>query len=131
MGRPVAREGDRIVGMDVHIVQMPSPAGPVPTPLPSPFAGPLSRNLAGSVYAGDRKVAVLGSEADNTPAHIPSGGPFQRSPSNVGKVSSASSTVFAGGKGVARMGDSATCCNDPSDADTGSIIVSGGEVYAE
>lgn len=30
---------DMVVGVDIHVVMVPTPAGPVPTPLPHPFAG--------------------------------------------------------------------------------------------
>ncbi|MDD9940436.1 MAG: hypothetical protein OXU20_05170 [Myxococcales bacterium] len=30
---------DVVVGVDTHIVMVPTPAGPVPTPLPQPFVG--------------------------------------------------------------------------------------------
>lgn len=32
MGQPAAKMGDKVVGMDIHIVMIPSPGGPVPTP---------------------------------------------------------------------------------------------------
>ena len=130
MGKPVAKEGDKIVGVDTHIVMVSSPAGPVPTPSPSPFSGKLARSLAASVYVDGRQAAINGSEADNSPNHIPIGGSFQRAPSNVGKISSASGTVLAGGVGIARMGDPATCCNDLGLENTGSVVATGTTVFS-
>ena len=37
MGQPAAKQGDKVVATDIHIVNIPSPGGPVPTPLPHPF----------------------------------------------------------------------------------------------
>ena len=39
MGKPGARKLDQIISVtpgDVHIIMVPSPAGPVPTPIPHP-----------------------------------------------------------------------------------------------
>jgi len=38
-GKPAAKQGDLVVGIDTHIVMVPSPAGPVPTATPMPFSG--------------------------------------------------------------------------------------------
>ena len=37
MGQPAAKQGDQITGIDTHIIMIPSPGGPVPTPLPHPL----------------------------------------------------------------------------------------------
>ena len=39
---PAAKHFDRVLGLDTHVVLMPTPSGPVPTPLPHPFIGFLS-----------------------------------------------------------------------------------------
>ncbi|MFO0551132.1 MAG: PAAR domain-containing protein [Polyangiaceae bacterium] len=122
MSQPIAKQGDRVLGVDTHIILVPSPGGPVPTPTSMPFNGPLSQSLAPDVFVDNLAVAILGSKALNTPAHVPTGGPFQKQPSDQATVSSASSTVFADNKPVARARDSAACCNDPSDSDTGQIV---------
>lgn len=126
MGQPVARADDQVVGVDIHIVLVPTP-GPTPTPLPHPFAGRLDGGLATSVKANGRAVAVVGSTASNQPQHIPTppGTSFQKPPANKGTVSLGSGTVLAGGKQVARAGDTVMTCNDPADAPTGSIIAAG------
>jgi uncharacterized Zn-binding protein involved in type VI secretion len=125
MGAPAAKEGDRIVGVDIHIVNIPSPGGPVPTPLPHPFAGVLDGDLSSDVMIEGKAAATVGSTASNTPAHIPQGGPFQSPPSDKGKIKLGSSTVFINGKAAARMGDTADTCNDPSDLPVGTVIATG------
>lgn len=125
MGQPAAKEGDQVVGVDTHIVMIPSPGGPVPTPLPNPFSGKLDGELSSDVNIEGSAAATEGSTASNSPAHIPAGGNFQSQPADKGTVQMGSSTVFINGKAAARMGDTVETCNDPSDAPVGSIIASG------
>ncbi|MFO0549071.1 MAG: PAAR domain-containing protein [Polyangiaceae bacterium] len=122
MGQPLAKQGDTVVGLDTHIIMVPSPGGPVPTPTPHPFNGILQEQLSSDVIVNHMPVAVVGSVANNTPPHIPMGGPFQTPPDNRATISQGSSTVFANHKPVARNGDPAQCCNDPVAQDTGNIV---------
>lgn len=125
MGTPGAKQGDTISGIDTHVVLMPSPAGPVPTPVPMPFCGGLSGDLAASVHLDNMPAATRGSTASNSPSHVPAGGSFQRPPSNKATVHEGSSSVFIENKPAARMGDPAMTCNDPADAPNGTVIASG------
>jgi uncharacterized Zn-binding protein involved in type VI secretion len=122
MGQPAAKKGDQVVATDTHIVMIPSPGGPVPTPLPNPFVGQLDGSLASDVNIEGKPAAVQGSTATNSPSHIPAGGPFQMPPSNKGTIQLGSSTVLIGGKAAARNGDTAMTCNDPSDLPVGQVI---------
>jgi uncharacterized Zn-binding protein involved in type VI secretion len=125
MGQPAAKKGDRVVAVDTHIVMIPSPGGPVPTPLPHPFAGVIDGNLSSDVKIEGQPAATKGSTATNQPSHIPQGGPFQSPPSNKGTIEMGSSTVLINGKAAARMGDTAKTCNDPADVPGGTVIASG------
>lgn len=125
MGKPAATQGDMVVGIDIHVVMIPSPGGPIPTPLPSPFVGQLSDVLSATVMIDNQAVAIVGSTADNSPPHIPAGGPFQKTPADKATVQQGSTTVMIDGKGVARLGDPAMTCNDPADAPNGAIIAAG------
>lgn len=125
MSKPGAKQGDQITATDTHILMIPSPGGPVPTPTPMPFVGQLSGDLCGSVMIEDKEAAVKGSKANNSPAHIPTGGPFQKAPSNEANVHKGSASVFLEDKEAARMGDPAMTCNDPQDAPIGTVIASG------
>lgn len=125
MGEPVAKEGDRIVGMDVHI----EIASQIPVPMPHSFSGPLNQNLASAVFVDGHAVAVLGSTADNSPSHMPQSGPFQNTPRDKGEIADASSTVYAGGVRVARNNDPATTCNDVG-LERQSHVVASGSVYS-
>src|SRR5688572_8021916 len=116
MGQPAAKKGDQVVGTDTHIVLVPSPGGPVPTPLPHPFTGILSGGLSSDVKIMGQPAATVDSTADNTPAHIPTppGTAFQSPPSNKGTIKMGSATVKINGKAAARNGDVAETCNDPA-----------------
>ncbi len=126
MGAPAAKQGDRVIGTDMHIVLVPAVA-PVPTPLPHVFAGALDGGLATSVKIGGMAAATQGSTASNTPPHIPTppGVSFQKPPANKGTVQRGSATVKIGGKPAARAGDTVMTCNDPADLPMGSIIAAG------
>jgi len=124
MSVPAAKQDDEVVGLDTHVVMIPSPGGPVPTPVPMPFVGQLSDALSGSVFIDNKAAAVKGSTAQNQPQHIPAGGPFQNPPSNQATVDAGSATVFVENNAAARMGDPAKTCNDPVDAPNGVVIAS-------
>jgi len=125
MPQPAAKQGDKVIATDIHIVMIPSPGGPVPTPLPHPFVGTLDGGLSGDVNVEGKPAAVQGSTATNTPAHIPQGGPFQKPPANKATVQLGSGTVFINGKPAARNGDTALTCNDPADLPAGTIVAVG------
>ena len=110
MGQPAAKQGDRIVAIDIHVILVPTPGGPVPTPRPHPFSGALDGGLSGDVNILGRPAATVGSTATNAPPHLPMGpGPFQKPPANRGKVVIGSATVFIGGRPALRANDLAGC----------------------
>lgn len=125
MGQPAAKQGDRVVATDTHIIMIPSPSGTVPTPLPHPFAGMLDGALSSDVNIEGKPAAVQGSTATNTPSHVPQGGSFQKPPSNKATVMLGSATVLINNKPAARNGDKATTCNDPADLPAGTVIAAG------
>jgi uncharacterized Zn-binding protein involved in type VI secretion len=115
MAQPAAKQGDQITAVDTHIVMVPSPGGPVPTPLPHPFAGVIDGNTSPSVFINGSPAATMGSTATNTPPHIPTppGTTFQIPPTNRGTIMRGSGTVMINGKPAARAGDMAQTCADP------------------
>jgi uncharacterized Zn-binding protein involved in type VI secretion len=125
MGQPAAKQGDQIVAVDTHIIMIPSPGGPVPTPLPHPFTGMIAGGLSANVKIMGMPAATLGSTADNLPPHIPQGGPFQKPPMNKATIMLGSPTVLINGKPAARNGDMALTCNDPVDLPVGKVIAVG------
>jgi len=127
MGQPAAKANDQVTATDIHIVMVPAGPSLVPTPLPHPFAGPLSGGLIATVKISGQAAAVVGSTADNTPPHIPTppGTSFQKPPANKATVQLGSMTVKFGGKQAARNGDVAMTCNDPADAPVGQVVAVG------
>lgn len=125
MGQPAAKQGDQVMATDTHIIMIPSPGGPVPTPLPHPFVGIIDGALSSDVNIMGMAAATVDSTASNTPPHIPQGGPFQSPPSNKGTIKMGSATVKINGKDAARNGDMAETCNDPSDLPVGTVLAVG------
>jgi uncharacterized Zn-binding protein involved in type VI secretion len=120
MGRPAAKQNDRIVAIDTHLVQ---PSGPVPpVPSPCPFSGPITGGVSSDVLINGLPAATVGSTAVNTPAHVPVGGLFVKAPDNQGRVTSGSTTVLINGKAAARAGDQAETCNDPVPLPVGTVV---------
>ena len=125
MGLPAAKMNDKVVGVDIHIVMIPSPGGPVPTPLPHPFNGMIAGACSQNVLIQGQPAAVVGSTATNQPPHVPQGGPFQVPPTNQGTVMMGSMTVMINKKQAARSTDPVQTCNDPAPAPTSNIVVAG------
>jgi len=127
MGASAANGSSMVNATDTHIVLVPSPGGPVPTPLPHVFSGTINGGLISTVKIGGQPAAVVGSKATNSPAHLPTppGTSFQKPPANQGSVFLGSFTVKIGGKAAARNGDTVTTCNDPADAPVGKVIAAG------
>lgn len=98
-GLPAAKQGDKVVGVDIHIIMIPTPGGPVPTPLPHPFNGMLDSGLSSSVNIMGMPAAIMNSTASNMPPHIPQGGPFQKPPTNKAKIMMGSPNVMIGNGG--------------------------------
>jgi uncharacterized Zn-binding protein involved in type VI secretion len=120
MSPPAAKEGDRVLALDTHMIQPPGPSSPVPTP--HPFSGILDGKLSGDVTVQSKAAATVDSTATNKPSHVPIGGSFVNPPSNKAKITTGSGTVTINGKKAARAGDTAETCNDPKDAPVGSVV---------
>src|SRR5579872_7470779 len=125
MGQPAAKQGDRVVAVDTHIVMVPG-TPPAPTALPHPFSGVLSGGLSTNVNISGRP-ATTGSTASNVPPHVPTapGTAFQRPPANKATIQQGSTTVMINGKAAARAGDKALTCNDPVDLAAGTVVAAG------
>lgn len=123
MGAPAAKQGDQIVGMDVHMMQPPGPVSPVPVSLP--FNGIINGGLSTNVKIMGMPAAILGCTAVNTPPHIPPGGVFPKPPTNQGQVIMGSTTVLINNKPAVRAGDTALTCNDPADMPVGKVVAVG------
>lgn len=125
MGQPAAKQGDKVMATDTHIIMIPAAPSPIPTPLPHPFMGIIDGNLSSDVKIMGMPAATVDSTASNTPPHIPQGGPFQKPPSNKATIKLGSATVKINGKMAARNSDTAMTCNDPADLPVGKVIAVG------
>ena len=123
MGSPAAKQGDRIVAMDMHMIQPPGPTAPVLAP--HPFNGIINGALSADVKIEGRPAATVNSTATNLPSHIPQGGTFVNPPRNQGQIVQGSATVFINKKPAARAGDKALTCNDPVDLPVGTVVAVG------
>lgn len=124
MSPPAARLGDRIVALDMHLIQPPPPATPVM--VPHPFNGIITGNTSPNVTIAGAAAATVGSTATNTPPHIPIGGSFVNPPTNQGSVQAGSATVSINGRAAARAGDTARTCDDTGRI--GGLVVAAGTV---
>ena len=127
MGQPAAKQGDQVLATDTHIVMVPAGPSLVPTPLPHPFTGKITGSTIATVKFGGQPAAVVGSTADNSPAHIPTppGVSFQVPPTNKATIQMGSATVKIGGKQAARNADTCMTCNDPADMPVGKVVAAG------
>ena len=127
MRQAAAKQGDRILATDTHIVLVPGPSGSVPTPLPHPFTGIIDGNLSNNVNITKKPAATVGSTASNRPAHVVSapGQSFQNPPTNKGTITQGSQTVRINGQAAARNGDIAETCNDPTPLPVGKVTAVG------
>ena len=127
MRQAAAKQGDRILATDTHIVLVPSATGLIPTPLPHPFTGIINGNLSSSVNIMGKPAATVGSTAANKPAHVVSapGQSFQSPPDNKGTITLGSQTVRINGQAAARNGDVAQTCNDPAPLPVGKVVAVG------
>lgn len=125
-----AKFGDPVLGLDVHMVFVPTPA-PTPTPLPHPFIGvvfdPIGAAIGaamGAVFGGGGPVFVNGMPTGNTGTgvkntpHIPTPpgtgpAPKDSPPGNEGTLVTGSKTVHFAGSSESRTLSSVNSCGFP------------------
>ena len=129
-GKQIAVEGDKVMGMDVHIMVVPAGTSTANVPIPHPFIGQLKDKLADDVTIGDKKAAIKGSKAKHqdstTHMQMPGTIKFQSSPKCEGEVTNnVSSKVKIDGTEAATIGSTVTTCNDMGLQDNSTIIAVG------
>src|SRR5262245_60536686 len=138
MGFIAAKLGDPVIGVDLHMVMVPSPTGPIPTPLPHAFVGvvydPLGAAIAAAAsrLSGGGAVLINGMTAANTgmevrgEKHIPTppGTAFAPNdvPDNRGTLVTGSKTVSMGGASAARTTSLVSSCNFPVNLPTSACM---------
>lgn len=128
-GKQMAAQDDRVMGMDVHIMVIPSGPSTTTAPLPHPFMGKLDDGLSDDVSIGDKKAALKGSKAkhdDSMHLQLPGTIKFQNNPKKEGEVTGGTSpTVKINGKETAVIGSLVTTCNDIGARNNSTVIAAG------
>jgi phage baseplate assembly protein gpV len=131
-GKQIAVEGDKVMGMDTHIMVVPAGNTTTTVPLPHPFIGKLKDKLAKDVTIKDKKCAVKDSVAkhdDSMHMQLPGTIKFQKNPKKEGKVTGGtSSKVKIEGKEAAVIGSQVTTCNDMGMQNNSTIIAMGASI---
>jgi len=124
MGQPAAKQNDRILGNDIHWVVVGTPP---PASVAHPFSGMITGGLSTNVRIMGLPAATVDSTALNVSPHVPAlpSGSFVKPPSNQATIKFGSATVKINGKAVARNGDAAMTCNDPTDLPNGKVLATG------
>src|SRR5262245_51457285 len=122
---------DPVIGVDIHMVMVPTPGGPVPTPMPHPYIGiifdPLGTAIAtglSKVFSGGGALFVNGFRAAGTGTDVrwlmkhfptPPGTSFAPNdiPDNKGTIVLGSKTVHFQGSSAARFTSMVSTCNYP------------------
>ena len=128
-GKQMAAQDDRVMGMDVHIMVIPSGPSTTTVPLPHPFMGKLDDGLSDDVIIGDKKAALKGSKArhdDSMHLQLPGTIKFQNNPKKDGEITGGTSpTVKINGKEAAVIGSLVTTCNDIGARNNSTVIAAG------
>jgi uncharacterized Zn-binding protein involved in type VI secretion len=124
MPQPAAKQKDKIVATDTHLVEG--------TPAEVRFEGKLDGKLSKDVLVELEFAAMVDSTATNDPAHAPPPGKaFDKPPTNRGVIVEGSKTVLINNRFAARHGDPATTCNDPEDKKVGKVVAESTVIVGE
>src|SRR5277367_204401 len=119
---------DLVIGVDLHMVVVPTPAGGVPTPLPHPFVGYVFDPMGAlsGVLVNYLPAANTGTHVKALSSHIPTPPGvaffFKDVPGNEGSIVTGSKTVSFGGSSAARQGSMVTTCNFPLNLPTSTLM---------
>jgi hypothetical protein len=115
---PAAKHFDPVLGVDIHIILIPTPVGPVPTPLPHPFVGIImdpfdyAPIIGATVMVNNIPRAQAGTAGIAVPPHIPMGGPFAKPPGNECEMFMGSTIVEVDGDAFSYLALPAISCHD-------------------
>ena len=128
-GKQVAKQNDRVVGFDTHIMVIPAGTGTANVPLPHPFIGQIKGKVSSNVKMGYKGVATKGSVArhdDSMHLQLPGTIQFLNNPKKEGEVTGGTiGEVKVNGKEVAVVGSLVTTCNDVGMRDNSTIVALG------
>ena len=148
-GPSAATWGDLVIGVDMHVVMVPTPGGPVPVPLPHPYLGLVGDPMGAAVGAftstlislctgsppsppkGITLINGLAAATTNDTAtnltllpHLPMppGALLQKQPDGTASLPLGSQTVVYGGGSAVRLGEIARSCADPVPLPTSTVV---------
>ena len=131
-GKQIAVEGDKVIGMDTHIMVVPAGNTTTTVPLPHPFIGKLNDKLSKDVSIKDIKCATKDSVAkhdDSMHMQLPGTIKFQNNPKKEGNVTGGtSSKVKINGKEAAVIGSQVTTCNDMGMQNNSTVVAMGASI---
>ncbi|MEE1342849.1 MAG: phage baseplate assembly protein V, partial [Lachnospiraceae bacterium] len=124
--KQIAKQNDKVMGFDTHIMVIPAGMSTANVPLPPPFIGQIKDKVSSDVKIGDKGVATKGSIAkhdDSMHMQLPGTIKFQNNPKKEGEVTGGTvSKVKVNGKEVAVLGSQVTTCNDMGMQNNSTIV---------
>jgi RHS repeat-associated protein len=113
---PALKHLDPIIGVDIHLIQLPAPGPPVP--IPHPYVGMIFDVtdyipfIGATVKVNGLPRAKAGTSGQALPPHIPIGGTFIKPPTNESETFLGSATVAADGDPFVYAGLPILTCQD-------------------
>jgi hypothetical protein len=130
--KQIAKQNDKVIGFDTHIMLIPAGTSTANVPLPHPFIGQIKDKVSSDVKIGDKGVATKGSIAkhdDSMHMQLPGTIKFQNNPKKEGEVTGGTvSKVKVNGKEVAVLGSQVTTCNDMGMQNNSTIVSIGASI---
>ena len=130
--KQIAKQNDKVIGFDTHIMVIPAGMSTANVPLPHPFIGQIKDKVSSDVKIGDKGVATKGSIAkhdDSMHMQLPGTIKFQKNPKKEGEVTGGTvSKVKVNGKEVAVLGSQVTTCNDMGMQNNSTIVSIGASI---
>jgi phage baseplate assembly protein gpV len=128
-GKQIAIQGDKVMGFDVHNMQIPSGTGTAVVPLPHPYIGKLADKLSDDVKINNKNAATKGSKSKHdSPVHnqLPGTIKFVKNPNKEGEVTNGTGKKLKiNGKEAAVIGSTVSTCNDMGMKDNSTILAVG------
>jgi uncharacterized Zn-binding protein involved in type VI secretion len=131
-GKQIAAEGDKVMGFDVHNMQVPAGLSTVVVPLPHPYMGKLVDKLSKDVKINNHNAAVKGSKSKHDDAmhmQLPGTIKFMKNPNKEGEVTGGTGKKLKiNGKEAALIASTLTTCNDVGVRDNSTILAVGAAI---
>ncbi len=128
-GKQLAKQDDKVMGFDIHLMKVPSGNGTAIVPIPHPFIGKIADSLSKDVKIAGKAAAVKGSKAkhdDSMHMQMPGTISFNQSPKKEGEVTGGTAPkVKINGKEAATIGSTVSTCNDMGMNENSTILAVG------